>query len=160
MKNSLVKKAEIIQWANTTFREHLKDKFEDLKDLDTPYGTFGELVFHVSGAIYFWFSRFGIFDFTIKKMDDLTSTEEFFTQWEFIDEKFCEYLKSIDESESSKKLSFTTSKGSLFEIALENIVLQLYSHSYYHRGHIAYFCRLNNIKLPQTDALVYLRTKN
>lgn len=137
----------------------MKKNFNELKSLETPYGKFGELVFHVSGAIYFWFKRFRIFDFDIKKMDELTTTEEFFSQWAFIDQMFLEYLSSLNDSESSKILNFTTSKGTKFEIALDDIVLQLNNHSYYHRGHIAFFCRLNNIILPQTDALVYFRTK-
>ncbi|MFV2015127.1 MAG: DinB family protein [Candidatus Heimdallarchaeota archaeon] len=158
MIETLIEKVKINQWANSLFREHLKDKFDELKTLETPYGNFGELVYHISGAVYFWFKRFGKFDFEIKRMNEITSTHELFSQWEVIDQKFVEFISSVDDSESRQKLSYITSKGKKFEIELDKIVLQLNNHSYYHRGQIAYFSRLNGIFLPQTDALVFFRT--
>ena len=152
----LIETAKINAWANEQFRTHLKEKFDELKDKETPYGSFGELVYHIPISIYFWFKRMGIFDFEMKQYAQLESIQELLDNWEMIDQKYVEYLNSVKDDSIS--LSYTTSKGKEFSIPLKNLVIQLNNHSYHHRGHIGYFARLNGIFLPSTDALVYYRT--
>lgn len=157
MADSYLRLAKITQWANSQFREALKEYFDTWRSLDTPYGTFGELCYHIFSAVYFWFKRTGHFDFNIKPIHELNQ-EDFFSLWEFVDSKYVELISSFEASASDIKLGYTTSKGKKFEIPAKDLVLQLYSHGYNHRAHIAYFTRLQGKKMPQTDALVYYRT--
>lgn len=156
MVESLIEIAKINQWANSLFRENLKENFEHLKTLETPYGSFGEIVYHLFGSVYFWLRRTGKFDFDIKRYQDISNTDELFSLWELVDKSFVEFLEKVEDKNSI--LKYVTSKGDKNEIVLNDLVTQLNNHSYYHRGQIAYFSRLNGSKLPQTDALVYYRT--
>ena len=67
---ALVDYAKQNQWANSIFRESLKDDFDKFKDLETPYGTFAELVYHIPQSVYFWFKRTGKFHFEIKNIQE------------------------------------------------------------------------------------------
>jgi len=155
--DSSLRLVKITQWANALFREALKDNFDTWRSLETPYGTFGELCYHVFGAVYFWFRRTGHFDFNIKPVHEL-NREEFFSVWKMVDAEFVDLIARFDASDPDINVSYTTSKGKRFEIPAKDLVIQLYSHGYNHRAHIAYFTRLQGEKMPQTDALVYYRT--
>ncbi len=147
-------------WANKKFRESLKESYNDLKLVATPYGNFQELVYHLFGAIYFWMKRTGYADFEIKPLKDIQSTEEMFQTWELVDQKFLQVIQKMKSSNfgSDHTFKYKTAKGDELEITIEHMVLQLNNHSYYHRGQIAYIVRTQNKKpMPQTDAAVYFR---
>ena len=152
---TLVDYAKQNHWANSVFRQALKDDFDKFKDEKTPYGTFAELVYHIPSSVYFWFKRTGKFHFEIKKLQEMTDVNNLFSMWENIDQ---EWINCLINEDPNTILRYTTSKGKEYEITLDKLVNQLNNHQYYHRGHIAYFSRLNGKILPQTDALVYYRT--
>lgn len=147
-------------WANKKFRESLKESYNDLKDVATPYGNFQELIFHLFGAVYFWMKRIGYADFEIKTLKDSPSTDELFQTWELVDQKFIEAVKKMQASNFGPEhiFKYKTSKGLEFQTTIDHMILQLNNHCYYHRGQIAYIVReQHKTPMPQTDAIVYFR---
>lgn len=153
---SLVEYAKQNQWANNQFMDALTEDFNTFENMKTPYGTFSELVYHIPGSTYFWFRRTGKFTFIIKRLEEMEGVDDLFAMWKKVDQEWINYLQNEDPN---SVLTYTTSKGKKYEVSLVKMVNQLNNHQYYHRGHIAYFCRLNGKILPPTDALIYYRSQ-
>ena len=154
--------ARINAWANKKIRESLQTSFDELKDVETPYGTFQELVYHIPTAIYFWLKRIGCAQYDLLPKEQVKSVEELFNQWEITDQALITFVEQMEAENkpANHKFKYKTSKGLEFEITLELILLQLNNHGSYHRGQLAYIVRSNNKPgLPATDALVYYREK-
>lgn len=152
--------AKINAWANGKFRDSLRESFDDLKLISTPYGSFQDLVYHIYVVSYYWLSRIGCADYELKTLSEIKSKEELFKQWELADIKLVNFMdKMVDEGKSpDHKFKYKTSKGIESEISLRLILSQINNHSYYHRGQLAYIVKINGKPgLPQTDSLVYYR---
>lgn len=147
MGNLALKIATTNKEINDTFREYFKDNFDKTKIIQTPYGTIEEVIYHMFFASNIWLGRIANEQFKVKKLEELSTKEEFFDEWS----RFMEYcLKHNLDYE--KIIDVKTLDGEVFKMTVEDILLHISHHSFLHRGHLGAIIRINNLNpLPGPD---------
>lgn len=151
MGNLALKIAITNKELNDTFRDYFKDNFDETKMIQTPYGNIESVIYHMFFASNIWLGRIANQQFEIKKLGDLRSTQEFFTEWIKIDSRFVEYCKTHD-IDYDKIIDVKTLSGEEFKLSVEDILLHISHHSFLHRGHLGAIIRTHNLPpLPGPD---------
>ena len=56
-------------------------------------------------------------------------------------ERWSEYLQSLDDEELSRNFEYRSIEGGRFRSRIDDLLTQLFGHSWYHRGQIASIVR-------------------
>lgn len=67
------------------------------------------------------------------------------------------YLENLNEAELSRIFDYRTTEGEPYRNSVEDILTQLYGHSLYHGGQIAYLLRESGSTPAETDFVFYVR---
>lgn len=117
-----------------------------------------DLFAHMMAARHLWLFRLGatgeapreVFPqgVDVESLDSLA--EEMHAMW-------TDYLDRLDESELSRAFEYRSLEGDLFTNSIEDILTQLFGHSWYHRGQIAQLIRSIDCQPAVTDFVYWTR---
>ena len=119
------------------------------------------LVGHLVAARQLWLFRLGIRDHapsTVAEffpegltLDDLASRlRDVHREWD-------DYLQGLDETELSRVFEYRALEGDRYRNRVEDIVTQLFGHSWYHRGQVASLVRELGGQPAATDYVFWVR---
>ena len=101
-----------------------------------------ELVGHIVAARWLWLSRFGVAesgpttlfpeDVALEELDSLV--DEMHIAW-------TAYLSRLDATELAREFEYQSMEGPRYRNTVEDLLTQLFGHSWYHRGQIAALVR-------------------
>ena len=100
-----------------------------------------DLLAHVAAARELWLYRFGISEMGPSTHDELfprgESLEQVARRIEAMQEKWGEYLSELEDEELERIFEYQSVEGPRFKNRIEELLTQLFGHSWYHRGQIA-----------------------
>ncbi|HYG38123.1 MAG TPA: DinB family protein [Cytophagales bacterium] len=150
MKEYLIRLYKYNHWANERY-------FTLFKTLNVIPERIQLLLSHTIVAQKLWLSRIqGNPDFSLHIWKTLPLNEveqmakENTTNW-------LNYLKSSDEQEFSRILSYINFQKIPYETVISDIIIHTANHATYHRAQYAILLRQNNIDPPNTDFITYSR---
>ncbi|MHA2365732.1 MAG: DinB family protein [Candidatus Hodarchaeales archaeon] len=150
MNNLYLKLAEMNLWANTEFRNSMKNIEQKELRIKTPYGTLVDLVIHLFNAVNHWLD---IIDNKYKFQRkgpkiDYNDWLQVLTLWKKTDQRLIQVIKSNNVNLTKFLPQHKMTLGEMF--------LHISHHSYYHRGQLALLYRQNNLQtVKSTDANEY-----
>ena len=116
------------------------------------------LMGHIVAARWLWLHRFGVTDkepteifpenLALEDLDALV--DETHMAWSA-------YLSRLDEAELAREFDYRSLEGSRYRNSVEDLLTQLFGHSWYHRGQIAALVRSLGGKPAGTDYLFWRR---
>ncbi len=119
------------------------------------------LVGHLVAARQLWLHRIGV------RPSAPTTLAEFFPEDLTLDElasrldevhgEWDDYLADLDETEIARVFEYRALEGDRFRNRVEDIVTQLFGHSWYHRGQIAALVRELGGEPAATDYVFWVR---
>jgi uncharacterized damage-inducible protein DinB len=115
------------------------------------------LVAHIVAARRMWLFRLGVagqnaelFPAEVSLVELPEQISEMETRWE-------KYLAGIDDHELARVLEYQSYEGPRFRNTIEEILTQLFGHSWYHRGQIAQLLRSIGAEPAVTDFVFWAR---
>jgi uncharacterized damage-inducible protein DinB len=119
------------------------------------------LVGHLVAARQLWLFRLGIREHAPRTaaeffpegltLDDLSSRlRDIQREWD-------DYLRGLDETELSRVFEYRALEGDRYRNRVEDIVTQLFGHSWYHRGQVASLVRELGGQPAATDYVFWVR---
>lgn len=150
-------------WANQSFRNCLeKIPKEQFETIDTPYGSFLDLIVHIFAAVDLWLARIsGNSPKSLKTADDYgwfsKGWVELAQNWEKIDQSLYTFVRSLrDKTALDRRINYNSTEGSNYIISISDILTHISHHSMYHRGQIAMLLRQQNLApIPANDAIYF-----
>jgi uncharacterized damage-inducible protein DinB len=119
------------------------------------------LVGHLAAARELWLHRLGV------RRTAPTTVAEFFPENVTLEElssrlremhqEWDDYLEGVDETELARVFEYRALEGDRFRNRVEDIVTQLFGHSWYHRGQIASLVRELGGEPAATDYVFWVR---
>jgi uncharacterized damage-inducible protein DinB len=115
------------------------------------------LLGHIVAARRMWLFRFGVLkenvglfprDITLAEIPDQLAEME--TLWS-------EYLEQLDDAALARVFEYQSYEGPRFRNTIEEILTQLFGHSWYHRGQIAQLVRSIGAEPAVTDFVFWSR---
>ena len=116
------------------------------------------LMGHIVAARWLWLHRFGVADkgpagifpegLALEELDALV--DEMHIAWSA-------YLGRVDEAELAREFDYRSLEGPRYRNTVEDLLTQLFGHSWYHRGQIAALIRSLGGKPAGTDYLFWRR---
>ena len=113
---------------------------------------------HIVAARWLWLHRFGVADkaptdifperLALEELDGLL--DEMHMAWS-------SYLQRLDEAELARDFDYRSMDGRRFRNKVEDLLTQLFGHSWYHRGQIAALVRSLGGKPAGTDYVFFKR---
>ncbi len=117
-----------------------------------------DLFAHIFKARMLWLFRMGFMqnppenlfpqNVDLKEINSLT--EETNSKWD-------EYFKNLDEKESQRIFEYKSTENLWYTNQVEEILTQLFGHSWYHRGQIAQLIRMAGGEPAETDFVYWVR---
>jgi len=132
----------------------------DREDLTREAGaSFGSLLgtfAHILGAEKVWLSRFlGTPLSRVPDLSDYPSLETLLTGFEDLWADLEFFMASLDASQLSSALQWTTTRGESHQRLLWQAVVHMTNHSTYHRGQIVMLMRQMGYDPPSTDLIYF-----
>jgi uncharacterized damage-inducible protein DinB len=119
------------------------------------------LVGHLVAARELWLHRFGV------RPTGPTSSAELFPETFTLDElssrlrvmhqEWGDYLAALDEAELARVFEYRSLEGERYRNLVEDLLTQLFGHSWYHRGQVAALVRDLGGKPAVTDYVFWVR---
>lgn len=119
------------------------------------------LLAHLAAARELWLHRFGV------REAAPTTEEEFFPRGVTIEavearlaqmhEEWSDYLGNLDETELARVFDYRAIEGGRFRNRVEDLLTQLFGHSWYHRGQVASIVRELGGIPAATDYVFWVR---
>ena len=120
-----------------------------------------DLLAHIAAARELWLFRFGISDTGPSTYDELFPRGESFEDVErrvqAMHEEWGTYLSRLDDEELTRVFVYQSVEGPRFENRIEDLLTQLFGHSWYHRGQIASLVRALGGEPAVTDFVYWSR---
>ena len=118
------------------------------------------LVGHIVAARWLWLNRFGVAesgpttlfpeDVALEELDSLV--DEMHIAW-------TAYLSRLDATELAREFEYQSMEGPRYRNTVEDLLTQLFGHSWYHRGQIAALVRSLGGKPAGTDYVFWRRQR-
>jgi uncharacterized damage-inducible protein DinB len=119
-----------------------------------------ELVGHIVAARWLWLHRFGVAEkgpevlfpegVALEELDSLV--DEMHIAWSA-------YLSRLDATELAREFHYRSLEGQRYRNTVEDLLTQLFGHSWYHRGQVAALVRSLGGKPAGTDYLFWRRQR-
>ena len=124
-----------------------------MRRLKTPYGELGELMYHIFDSPNYWLDHLTKEVMPLKDYKDITSVAEFYEEWKKVDERLIKYLEENDGKINYKLIvHIVFEPGNEADIRIEDILMHISHHSFYHRGQLATIVRNTNLEpLPMSN---------
>jgi len=115
------------------------------------------LMGHIVAARRMWLFRFGIADQNAELFPQELTLEGVTRQISEMEELWTRYLLGIDDAELERFFEYQSYEGPRFRNTVDEILTQLFGHSWYHRGQIAQLVRSMGAEPAVTDFVFWSR---
>jgi uncharacterized damage-inducible protein DinB len=118
------------------------------------------LLGHLVAARRLWLHRLGVRPSGPRALSEFfpaITLDELAEQLADMHAEWDDYLSSLDESEIGRVFEYRALEGDRFRNRVEDILTQLFGHSWYHRGQIAALVRESGGKPAATDFVFWVR---
>jgi uncharacterized damage-inducible protein DinB len=117
-----------------------------------------ELFAHIVGARILWLYRFGflgekpenLFPANVKVEELSTMADKMYSLWD-------DYFSKLDEKELNRIFEYKSTEDLWYTNKIEEIITQLFGHSWHHRGQIAMLVRMTGGTPTETDYVYWKR---
>ena len=124
----------------------------------TAYQKAIELFAHIIEARRLWLFRFGAAsDAPTEFFPKGLTPEELLPRLRAMETGWASYLAGLDEMEMARVFEYRSLEGGYFRSQVQDILAQLFGHSWYHRGQIASLIRSLGYEPPATDFVFWTR---
>lgn len=115
------------------------------------------LMGHIVAARRMWLSRFGVLRNKVELFPNETILAELPAQLAEMETQWSEYLSQLDDAALARVFEYQSYEGLRFRNTIEEILTQLFGHSWYHRGQIAQLVRSLGAEPAVTDFVFWAR---
>lgn len=115
------------------------------------------LLGHIIAARRMWLFRFGVIKENAELFPEATSLSDLSVQLSEMETLWSNHLKEIDDTELARVFEYQSYGGPRFRNTVEEILTQLFGHSWYHRGQIAMLLRSIGAEPAVTDFVFWAR---
>ena len=115
------------------------------------------LLGHIVAARRMWLFRFGVVKENAELFPQETSLKDLPAQLSEMETLWSEHLRQIDDTELARVFEYQSYEGGRFRNTVEEILTQLFGHSWYHRGQIAMLLRSIGAEPAVTDYVFWAR---
>ena len=115
------------------------------------------LMGHIVAARRMWLFRFGVIKENVELFPGETRLDELPTQIEEMEMLWSQYLSQLNDAELARVFEYQSYEGQRFRNTIEEILTQLFGHSWYHRGQIAQLVRSIGAEPAVTDFVFWAR---
>lgn len=117
-----------------------------------------DLFAHIVGARILWLYRFGflkdktenLFPTNVKIEELSLMVDKMYSVWD-------DYFNKLDEKEFNRIFEYKSTENLWYTNKIEEIITQLFGHSWYHRGQIAMLVRIAGGTPAETDYVYWKR---
>jgi len=121
------------------------------------------LVGHLVAARALWLHRFGIRPTGPTSAAELVpenlTLDELASRLRDMNQEWSDYLASLDDTELSRVFEYRALEGDRYRNRVEDLLTQLFGHSWYHRGQVASLVRDLGGEPAVTDYLFWVRER-
>ena len=115
------------------------------------------LLGHIIAARSMWLFRFGVLRENAELFPQETNLSDLAGQLSKMEVFWSEYLSQLDDTELARVFEYQSYEGPRFRNTIEEILTQLFGHSWYHRGQIAMLLRSIAAEPAVTDFVFWAR---
>jgi uncharacterized damage-inducible protein DinB len=112
---------------------------------------------HLIAARRMWLHRFGVSGETAELFPEQVQLDELPGRLGQIHHAWKSYLSTLNDAELSREFEYQSYEGPRFRSSIEDILTQLFGHSWYHRGQIAMLLRSIGAEPAVTDFVFWSR---
>jgi uncharacterized damage-inducible protein DinB len=116
-----------------------------------------KLFAHLIAARMMWLHRFGVSDKRAKLFPKEATLSELPQNLDEMHKAWSHYLNELNEEELARVFEYQSYEGERFRSTIEDILTQLFGHSWYHRGQIAQLVRTIGAEPAVTDFVFWSR---
>jgi uncharacterized damage-inducible protein DinB len=116
-----------------------------------------DLLGHIMAARRMWLFRLGVISDNTElfpRAFDFSSLPE---QLAAVESNWANYLEQLDDEDLLRSFEYRSYEGPMFRNTIEDILTQLFGHSWYHRGQIAQLVRALGGEPAVTDFVFWTR---
>ena len=145
--SDIIEKTALVNYKlNNLIRSHFKDNFDEIRKIKTPYGEIGQIMYHIFDSHNFWINQLMNDNYELKDYFDLNTEKEFFDEWIKVDKRFIGFTETNTEKVNYKKeINVIFAPGEELMMTIDNIIMHMSHHSFYHRGTLGAVIRMNNL---------------
>jgi uncharacterized damage-inducible protein DinB len=115
------------------------------------------LLGHIVAARRVWLFRFGVLNNNVELFPRDLSLADISDQMAAMETAWSQYLDQLDDAELARVFEYQSYEGQRFRNTIEEILTQLFGHSWYHRGQIAQLVRSIGAEPAVTDFVFWAR---
>jgi uncharacterized damage-inducible protein DinB len=115
------------------------------------------LMGHIIAARRMWLFRFGVIKENVELFPGETSLAELPTRLSEMETLWWDYLSQLNDADIARVFEYQSYEGPRFRNTVEDILTQLFGHSWYHRGQIAQLLRSIGAEPAVTDFVFWAR---
>jgi uncharacterized damage-inducible protein DinB len=115
------------------------------------------LLAHIVAARRMWLFRFGVSADKPDQFFPQTSLPEVTSQLQAMQERWTDYLNDLTDEDLGREFEYQSLDAGRFRNRIEDILTQLFGHSWYHRGQIATLVRAAGGEPAATDFVYWCR---
>ena len=115
------------------------------------------LMGHIIAARRMWLFRFGVVEENAELFPGETSLAELPAQLSEMETLWWDYLSQLNDTDIARVFEYQSYEGPRFRNTVEDILTQLFGHSWYHRGQIAQLLRSIGAEPAVTDLVFWAR---
>ena len=112
---------------------------------------------HIIAARRMWLFRFGVIKENIELFPGETSLAELPARLSEMETLWWNYLSQLNDADIARVFEYQSYEGPRFRNTVEDILTQLFGHSWYHRGQIAQLLRSIGAEPAVTDFVFWAR---
>jgi len=115
------------------------------------------LLGHLAAGRRVWLFRFGMLPAAPTAFFPESPLEEIVADWRSVEARWDEYYAKLDDGELDRVFEYQSMDAGRFRNRIEDILTQLFGHSWYHRGQIAMLVRAAGGEPAITDFVYWCR---
>jgi uncharacterized damage-inducible protein DinB len=118
------------------------------------------LLAHMVAAREVWLGRLGVIPAapgTMHSSEQSADLDRVAADWQRVSELWADYLSLLDDPEIARQFEYQSLDSGRFQNRIEDILAQLFGHSWYHRGQIAMLIRAAGGEPAVTDLIYWCR---
>jgi uncharacterized damage-inducible protein DinB len=116
------------------------------------------LLAHIVEGRRVWLGRMGVIHLTTDPLfPDESDVSHVAAEWRTVHELWARFLASADEKELARVFEYQSYDAGRFRNSVEEILTQMFGHSWYHRGQIAMLVRAAGGRPAATDFVYWCR---
>jgi uncharacterized damage-inducible protein DinB len=113
---------------------------------------------HIVAARRTWLYRFGVIPTGPKSLfPENPDLGEVTAEWHWVRARWADYLAGLDDDAIAREFEYQSLDAGRFRNRVEDILAQLFGHSWYHRGQIAMLVRAAGGEPAITDLVYWCR---